>query len=463
MDKAFQKFIHQQGLFSSDDHILLAVSGGIDSVVMTDFFHRNGYSFAITHCNFGLRGEESDKDELFVRKLGHKLKVPVFIRKFQTTRYAEMHGLSIQMAARQLRYPWFEEIRKKEDLDYIATAHHLDDQVETFFINLTRGTGISGLHGILPKQGKVIRPLLFASRSEIEAYAIQNNIAYRKDLSNESTKYIRNKIRHELIPVLKEINPEFLTGMTETIQRIREFEMIGESEINARRMDIIRTESKRIMVDIPKLKSLVPVHAYAWEFLSPFNFNQTQVNDILASLDKESGKKFDSPTHRLIKDRQELIIVQKGGQTGKPAPRRKDDSSGSYMQLQENQEICIIEKGIGRANRFLHLKSSVIQISPTFQIPVDKRFASLDYDKVQFPLTLRKWETGDAFYPFGMNRKKKLSDFFIDQKFSLNDKENTWLLCSGSKITWVIGHRIDHRFRITNSTRKVLRIEIIDS
>ena len=457
-EKVFQRFIHQQQLFSPSDRILLAVSGGIDSMVMAELFHLSGYSFGMAHCNFGLRGKESDRDELLVRKLGKKLKIPVFVRQFQPDDFTRLQGLSIQMAARELRYQWFEEIRSGEGFDYIATAHHLDDQIETFFINLIRGTGISGLHGILPKQGKLIRPMLFSFRSDIKSFACQNNIAYRDDSSNESVKYLRNKIRHELIPVLKEINPDLLSGMTETIHRIRDFEMIGEKEIRARRKEVIKTETNRITIDIQKLRTLHPLQSYAWEFLSPFGFNPTQINDIVASLEKESGKKFGSPTHHLIKDRKKLIIVPASGLSN----RKTSDNAEGKGCSPDKKCVFFIEKKARSIDHPICLKISLKKISSKYQIPSGREYASLDFNKLEFPLILRRWNAGDAFFPYGMNKKKKLSDFFIDQKFSLDDKVHTWLLCSGSKIVWVVGHRIDHRFRITTRTRNILRLSCLN-
>ena len=441
----FQSFISANKLCQPADRILLAVSGGMDSVAMAELFHQAGFRFGIVHCNFGLRGAESDGDEEFVRQMAEGYRVPVYIRRFENRDFTDMDGFSVQMAARELRYRWFEEIRKKEEYDFIAAAHHLDDQAETFFINLARGTGISGLHGILPLQGKLIRPLLFTTRGEIEEFIRASGLRYRTDSSNASVKYLRNKIRHELLPVLKEINPEIITSLADTMMRIREFEVIGQTVISAAREKIVKAVKGQTKIDISGLKALEPIDTFAWELLSPFGFNATQVSGIIRSLDGESGTTFLSPTHRLIRDREEMIITRTGGQA--------DGRTGG--------RVYSVEKGVKIIHEPIELKFSLKKYTPALKIPSGREFASLDYDKLEFPLTLRKWVQGDAFHPFGMNRKQKLSDFFINCKFSLPEKEETWLLCSGKRIVWVVGYRIDNRFRVTAKTRQVLQIRLI--
>ncbi len=446
MISAFTSFITANKLFRREDKILLAVSGGMDSVTMTELFHRAGFNFGIAHCNFSLRGMESDADSTFVETLAMSFGVPFFSITFNTSTYAEDHGISIQMAARELRYPWFEAIRKDHGYDYIATAHHLDDQAETFFINLIRGTGISGLHGIIPAQGKLIRPMLFTSRQEIELFVKSEALQYREDSSNASDKYTRNKIRHQLLPVLKAMNPEFITSLTETIDKIRGFEEIGQVAVNKIRHKIMRSMDGQTTMDIDRLSKLHPRDAFAWELLCPFGFSQAQVANILQSLGRESGKTFYSQEYRLIRDRDKLIIT-----------RRKDPESGHS----DEDELIFIEKGVEQVINPICLYLAQKENFPGIQIPVSKEVASLDFDKLVFPLTLRKWRSGDSFYPFGMQRKQKLSDFFINSKVSLARKENTWLLCSGSKIVWVVGLRIDNRFRITGKTKCILKIRLI--
>jgi tRNA(Ile)-lysidine synthase len=443
MLQAFKAYIAKENLFLPGDKILLAVSGGMDSVAMVELFSQAKYSFAIAHCNFQLRGEESDTDESFVRKLAKKLKVPFYIRKFPITDYAEEHRLSTQMAARELRYTWFNELLTKEAYSFLATAHHLDDQIETFFINMLRSTGIAGFHGILPKQGKIIRPMLFASRNEIGGFVKRNNLLFREDSSNQEIKYLRNKIRHELIPVLAEINPGFSNILTENIHRIREAEKIFRDTIDDARKILVIEKKERILISIAKIKKLHPLTTYLFEFLSPFGFNYSVAKDIVDALDEEAGKQFYSPSHRLIKDRDDLIITTL--ESVKKVEGRKTE-----FQIPDNTS---------RLRKPLKFTFKKLFKDPGFRIDVSAEAANLDLHKITFPLTLRKWHHGDVFHPFGRDHKKKLSDFFTDCKLSLDEKENTWILCSGEKIVWIVGHRIDNRFRITSKTKEVLQIK----
>lgn len=451
MQKAFLSYIQKENLFIASDKTLLTVSGGIDSVVMCELFHKANLKFAIAHCNFQLRGKESTDDELFVKQLAKKYGVPFFCKSFNTAAYAGKKKSSIQMAARDLRYEWFEEIRKKEKFQYIATAHHQDDSVETFFINLVRGTGISGMHGILPKQGKIIRPLLFTTKNEIEIFAKKNKLKHREDSSNASDKYIRNKLRHHVIPVLKELNPALGNTINDTIQRLRDVELIYKNEIENKRKEIVkafpqpspkeRELKKQYTIDIENLKKLCAPFTYLYEFLKPYNFNATTVESIIAALSGESGKQFYSDTHRLIKDR-DLLIIE----------RLKLQIANCKLQIDKGQKEITAD---GMKLKFKILpKSQILNLTSHIS-------ASIDFDKLEFPLEIRKWEKGDAFYPLGMKGKKKLSDFFIDKKLSVSQKENTWLLTSKGKIVWVIGLRIDERFKITDKTKKIYFAELV--
>lgn len=440
----FHNFIKKENLFEPGDPILLAVSGGLDSTAMIELFHLSHKNFGIAHCNFNLRGEESEKDEQFVRELAVKYRIPVFVTSFLTSDYAKQKGISVQMAARELRYSWFEKIRAQEQYKFIATAHHLDDQIETFFINLLRGAGISGLHGILPKQETIIRPLLFTYRQQLKTFANERKLKFREDSSNKSVKYIRNRIRLRILPLLKEINPEYAHAITETINRVREFEQVGNQVINAKRNQIIKKEKDRYLIEIASLKELSPLRIFAWEFLSPFGFNEVVIDEILACQDHAVGKTFFSPSHRLIKDRMHFII--------QPIGKEKKSHVYRIGNFKEKKTI----------HQPISLSFRKISNQKNLDIPNSKKWASLDYAKLEFPLTLRKWEAGDVFYPFGMNKKKKISHFFIDEKFSLSDKENTWLLCSGRSIIWVVGYRIDQRFRIISRTKEILRVTLAD-
>jgi tRNA(Ile)-lysidine synthase len=446
MVNRFKSFITENQLCRPGDKILVAVSGGMDSMAMLSLFLKTGYRVGIAHCNFGLRGMESDGDEEFVKGAAEKFKVPVYFKRYGNADFTHKNGLSVQMAAREMRYAWFEETRISKGYDWIAVAHHLDDQAETFFINLARGTGISGLHGILPQQGKVIRPLLFASREEIESFVRENKLGYRDDSPNTTVKYLRNKIRHELMPVLKEINPGMTASLAATISRLRDFEMIGQPVIAEARDKIVTTKGEQTEISISGLKALQPLAIFAWEILSPFGFNQSQVSDIILSLDSESGRRFYSSTHRLIRDREALIITQV-----------QDDR----WKMEEDQKSYLIEEGTTSVDFPVTLKLRVIECNQGIEIPMGREFASLDLAKLEFPLTLRRWQKGDSFYPFGMTRKQKLSDYFINAKISLSEKEETWVVCSGTRIAWIVGLRADNRFRITGKTAKILQVKLM--
>ena len=443
MQQGFSTFIKKNILILSSDKILLTVSGGVDSVVMCNLFHKAGIKFGIAHCNFNLRGEESNDDEKFVEKLAKKYKVPFYGVLFFTQQHAERNKISVQMAARELRYNWFEEIRQKDGYTYIATAHHQDDSIETFFINVIRGTGIAGLHGILPKQGNIIRPLLFATKNEIIEYAAKEKIKYREDSSNASDKYMRNKIRHSIIPVLRELNPKIDSSISTLIKRVQDVEAIYKIEIEKQRLDILSQKEGSICISIEKLKKLNPISSYLYGLLSPFNFNESQIEEIINCLDKESGKQFYSDTHRLIRDRKDLIIDC----------FTKSIVENSHLPPPINYNTASIDSEDFTIS--FEIKNREPNINKSLAT------ATLDFDKLVFPLELRKWKQGDTFYPFGMKGKKKLSDYFIDNKVPLNKKENTWLLTSDGKIVWVVGMRIDNRFKITKGTKRIYFVELL--
>jgi len=434
----FTEFVKNQGLFSISGRILLTVSGGIDSVVMADLFHKSGFSFGIAHCNFALRGKESDLDEEFTSKLAAKYKVQFYTKRFDTKAFSARHRISVQMAARELRYHWFEEIRTSFGFDCIATAHHLDDQAETFLINLLRGTGISGLHGILPIQGLVVRPMLFAYRKDIVGYAGENGIRYREDSSNLEEKYLRNKIRHKIIPQLEELNPEFRKTLTSEISILREWEKVGRKEIQRKIAGIAKKQEGKTIIDLTALKKTSAPELFAWEILSAFEFNTDVVSGIMGQSGEGSGRTFLSPSHRAVTHRDSLIIEPLG--TVKDKPCR------------------MISEKTRRISSPLGIKISLVDYRKNKIIPAGREFASLDYDKLKFPLELRKWKPGDSFHPFGMKGKKKVSDLLIDEKASLPDKEQTYVLCNSGKIAWVVGRRIDQRFSVTSKTTKILRL-----
>lgn len=444
MLEQLQEYIEQHKLFNSTDPILLAVSGGIDSMVMAELFHRAGYKFAIAHCNFGLRGSESNQDEAFVASMAEVFQVPFFVKHFKTREYAGFNKISVQMAARTLRYEWFEELLQTEGYKAVATAHHLDDQIETFFINVLRGTGISGLHGILPFRINIVHPMMFAFRRQIEEFASDEAISFREDSSNRTTKYVRNKIRHDLIPLLAEINPEFRKTITATIDRIREAETLLRSHVSKLSAGIMTEDNGIFKISINDLKMLQPVDLYLFELLQPFNFNRSVCVEITQSLNEIPGKLFFSATHRLLKDREYLIITETGQET-------VDSHAESY-----------IEETTTEITKPVHLKISRINNDGEVKIPKTGNIALFDASKLKYPLKLRKWKEGDSFIPYGMTSNKKLSDFFIDNKFSIVEKENAWLLISGKTIMWLVGHRIANPFKVTNDTEQILKIELLD-
>lgn len=440
MQEKFEAFVREQKLFDKNDRVLVALSGGVDSVVLATLMLRSGYTFSVAHCNFHLRGEESNRDERFVRSWAEKNKIKLFVSEFDTYEYMQQKGISLEMAARELRYSMFKNLMTSQGFSLLATAHHADDSAETFFINLLRGTGIAGLHGILPKHDNIVRPLLFATRKDIFDFAKVNNIPFVEDSTNEETQFLRNKIRHRLFPLLKDLCPNFDTVIKKDIDRLRETEIVFRSVIERLRADIIEKESNICKINIDRLRKLHPIRILIYELLSEYGFNETDSNNVLASLDKESGKQFFSKTHRLLKDRNYLFIT----------PLNADQHQERYL-LNESQNMV---------NEPIHLVLETLEDLTFVNISKERNIAMFDKDMLQFPLVLRHWKQGDAFVPFGMNKSKKLSDFFISEKYSLIEKQQQWLLCSGNDIIWIVGRRTDNRYRISEKTKTILKIEI---
>ncbi len=435
-----QKFVEFNAikrLANAKKKTLLTVSGGMDSVVMCALFNEAKFPFAIAHCNFQLRGKESDADEQLVKQLGGKYGVEVFVKKFDTKHYAEGKSISIQLAARELRYTWFEEMRKEKEFDLIATAHHLNDNIETILFNLTKGTGIRGLRGIPLRQGNIVRPLLFASREEIETYQQQNNLEFREDSSNADDKYTRNKIRHNIIPLLKEINPSLENTFADKIELFTELEKMYEKEMKKAASQLFLQRGSDIYIPILKLKKTKNASSVLFEYLKDYGFNSEQIEDMLTAVDAEAGRQFLSISARIIKDRQFFILTKLADK----------DSSIHYIE-EGDKEVKLGEKKLQITNYEL-------------QITKDKDTAYLDKSKLEFPLIARRWREGDYFYPFGMRmKKKKLKKFFTDEKIPLNEKENIWVIESNKKIVWVVGYRIDERFKVTDATKEVLKLQI---
>lgn len=439
MINEFRKFVKNQKLWGSQSRLLLAVSGGVDSVSLVDLCLKLNLNFGVAHCNFSLRDAESDGDQEFVKSLASDLDLPFYTISYNTKEMAEELGISIQMAARKLRYDWFEEIALANGYAHIVTAHHLDDQIETFFINLIRGTGLSGLHGIPVKKGRIVRPLLFATSQQIRNYAAESKLKWREDSSNLTDKYLRNKIRHQIIPILIELNPAFRETMSETFYRLKEVNAIFKQKIEDGRADLIEETETETRILLSWLDEFGEHSTWLYELLKPFGFNFTVIKEIVQSLHGQSGKIFLSSTHRLVKDREHLIIT--------PLERKEVKDKQQYLIHADTRSIVSP----------LQLKFDIIN-NEKLTIIKESNHALIDFDKLAFPLVLRKWHPGDRFIPLGMKNFKKLSDFFINEKMSLSEKENTWLLLSGYEIVWISGRRIDNRFKINKQTKTVLHI-----
>ncbi len=437
----FKEFVEREQLFNENHKLLLAVSGGLDSVVLANLVDQLDNSFGIAHCNFKLRGEDSEADEQFVANLADLYRVPFFVTSFNTQEYATEHGISIEMAARDLRYDWFEEIRAHNEYDFILVAHHLDDVLETFILNLSRGTGIRGLSGIKPKVGKVVRPLLFAQRKELLNYARTYGIRYNYDISNSDQNIRRNKVRHSILPLLEEINPSFRRNLHRTISYLNETKNVFLDQIESVQSKVLDKNGDWVEISIAELKQLNPISTYLFEILRPYSFKGEVVNDIIKALDNPSGSQFFSASHRLVVDRENLIVTP----IGEPV-----------------NEVFYIEKDQEIVSEPIDMKISIHRYSEDYKIPHSPNIAVFDYDELAFPLLIRKWKKGEYFKPLGLDGFKKLSDFFIDQKYSIPEKEDAWLLASGSKIAWIVGKRIDDRFKLTSQTKLVLRIELLN-
>ena len=402
---------------------------------MTELFHSLNYNTSLAHCNFNLRALESDKDEAFVKNLGDRLQLKTYTTKFDTNKYASINKISTQIAARELRYQWFQELTIEHQFDYVLTAHHADDNLETFLINLSRGTGLEGFTGIPPINKNIVRPLLIFSREDIEEYATTNKIAWREDESNATTKYIRNKIRHQVVPVLKEINPTLLNSFQKTTDNLKGSQQIINDALSEVKKKVLITEkNEALKFDVSEILSLSNPKAYLFELLKPYHF--TAWNDVTNLLTSQSGKQVFSKTHRLLKDR-DVLLLSKRTQNKEPL---------TYTIQKNTKEITM-------------------PVSLRFEItnPInnkDNAAIYLDLDTVSFPLTIRKWKEGDSFFPTGMEGRKKLSKFFKDEKYSLIDKENTWLLCSDDQITWIIDKRQDRRFSASKNTISALKINL---
>lgn len=414
-----------------EQKFLLACSGGVDSTVLTHLCAMCNLDFEIAHCNFKLRGKESENDELFVNKLAKELNIDIHVNYFDTDDYAQNHKVSVQMAARELRYNWFNELKLNLGIKTLVTAHHLDDDLETFIINLSRGTGVQGLKGIPAKTDWISRPLLTFSREKIEAFARNAKVDWREDTSNSETKYLRNKIRHDIVPQLKELHPTFLENFKKTQKNLRQSSSLNENYITHLKERVFEGKGDLIRINIELLSQLKPIQAYLYGLFHEFGFTAwADIEQLLSSL---SGKEVKSKTHRLVKDRDCLLLT-----------KIKTEKDNSITISKDEREI---KEPLG----LTFFNTDLISETNTNTLYVDK-------ETLKYPLVLRKWEKGDYFYPLGMKGRKKLSKFFKDEKIDIIAKERQWLLCSGNKIVWVVGKRADERFKVTNKTKVILKI-----
>ncbi|WP_448702489.1 tRNA lysidine(34) synthetase TilS [Mucilaginibacter sp. AW1-3] len=434
-----QNFIDQHHLFTPKSRLLVAVSGGRDSVLLTHLLKQAGFDFGVAHCNFQLRGSESVAEQDFTAALAKKLDIPFYTINFDTAIYAAERNISIQMAARELRYQWFEEIRHSFNYDYIAVAHHQNDSVETILLNLTRGTGIAGMHGILPKNGLIVRPMLFLSRDEVDDIVAKENLTYIEDSSNASVKYARNKLRHQVIPVLKELNPKLEQTFERNMQRFREMEELLKLQTQKLRAELFVEYAGDIQISIEAVKNLHPRRLLLYELLSGYSFAESVIDNIIASLDKHSGRTFESSGYLLVLDRDKLILTK---------------------HKAANAEIVLIAQNIHEI-RYNEYKLTLLHDDSPLIIRDNPMATSIDADLLVYPLTLRNWAEGDYFYPLGMAGRKKLSDFFVNEKVPLHVKDTIPVLVNGNgDIIWIGGYRTDDRYKVSADTKKVTIFEL---
>jgi tRNA(Ile)-lysidine synthase len=450
----YQQFIKKEDLFSPKDKLFLAVSGGVDSVVLCELCKQAGYDFSITHCNFQLRGEESERDEEFVTKFGEKYKVEIKVKKFDTEKFAEENKMSIQEAARVLRYEWFDElvnselsmVNKKTETHthhspftiHLLTAHHANDNAETVLMNFCRGTGLHGLTGIPVSYGNIKRPLLIFTKDELMHFAKEHKLDFVEDSSNLSSKYTRNLFRNEIIPAISKVYPQVNENLNDNIDRFKEIEKLYKLAVGDIKKKLVKEKGSEWHIPVKQLMSY-DNRALIYGIITDFGFNEKQIDEVIKLAESDSGRYIDSPTfnYRIIRHRHWFII----------SPVNSEESG-----------IIIIEEGI--SNLEFGIGQIRLDAIPNSQSPIpnSSNIACLDAKEINFPMILRKWKTGDYFYPLGMQKKKKLSRFFIDQKLSRTEKEKTWVIEMDKKIIWVIGKRIDERFKVTDKTKNVLEI-----
>jgi tRNA(Ile)-lysidine synthase len=454
--KQFIDYVGKEHLFTSKDTLLLAVSGGVDSVVLCELCYQAGYDFVIGHCNFRLRGQESERDEQFVRDLGKKYGKEVLVKQFDTEGYAAQQKVSIQVAARELRYGWFEEIVDRElaigpairreqsaigNSTRIVTAHHLDDNIETVLMKFFKGTGVAGLRGIMPRQGKLVRPLLFVRKEELVQFATDQQLAWVEDSSNAQDKYARNYLRNQVVPLLQKIYPEVVNNLAGNIARFRDVEVLYRESVEGHLKKLMEYKGDEIHIPVLKLKKASAVHTLVYELCKPYGFTAAQTTAIIQLLDSESGRFVATDSHRVIRNRKWLII----------APLAVDGTRINLIEEGDREAVL--------AGGSISLQS--VAATHPFTAPPSNSIACIDTRHLHYPLLLRPWKAGDYFYPLGMAKKKKVARFLIDQKVSKTDKEKVWVLESNKKILWIVGMRIDDRCKVSSSTQYILKLEFI--
>lgn len=440
INQDFEKFVQNE--MDSDCKTLLAVSGGVDSMVMMDMFYRRGLPIAIAHCNFKLRGEESDKDTEMVKAYAESLSIPLFCQYFDTELYAQQNNLSIEMAARELRYQWFNELAEKHGYPQIAVAHHRDDSLETFVLNWARGTGIRGLTGIKAKNLNVVRPLLTISRAEVVAYAKDHKIPFRHDSSNDSDAYLRNIVRHKVLPNIDRINSQARNNMQQSIDYLQQVEKVYDWAIEMAKKNVLSEVEGEVRIMKELLLSFVSPEQLLYELLYPYGFHPRQIHKILSSMEGSiSGKEFYANNHRLRCER-DFLVLEKGHEVL--------DKHSYSVDLNDDSIVSPIKMKIEKMNW-----------NADSVIPRTKERVLLDVDAVDEQLILRRWEKGDRFKPLGMKGFKKLSDYFIDRKWTSKQKESCWILCNQKDIVWIVGERLDDRYKVTSTTKQVYSITLV--
>ena len=435
MFNEFQEHINRSFPELLQQSCLIGCSGGLDSVVLTHLCSRLEMDFDLAHCNFRLRGDESNDDEEFVREYGDQLNKKVFVKHFDTDIYADTNKLSIQVAARELRYSWFEELAQKEQKSAVLTAHHADDMLETFLINLSRGTGIKGLTGIPAKSGIIRRPLLAFTRKEILAYAEEQELSWREDSSNKEQYYLRNKVRHQIVPVLKEMHPTFLDNFMQTLNHLKgSFSILDQYTADLKK-SLFRKDGETWRISVEDLSKLEPLKPFIYMLFEEYGFREwDNVTDLLSA---SSGKQIYSKSHRLVRDRSDLLL----------APLTSQEETSFEFSLETAALDHPVPMRIEQVDLIGDTSKSILYV---------------DKETLNNRLEVRKWKKGDYFYPLGMQGKKLLSKYFKDEKLNALEKESQWLLFSGEKLVWVIGRRADERFKVKPDSKKILRFSLIE-